>query len=185
MTIEGLDLLSSPETEAGSWPAQNNKERTMASVLNGLKDDLMDVKAWTRAGKAAVAGNVGVALATGINKIPYLKDQSPLVKNVAQGLGGLLLGVLAERFVGDAAAHGFIGGATGHALAKVENNYIQDSAKKGYLELGDLGAALTPEERAFLSGTAVETPLLDSVDMDAQSLTGITVETDDSLSFLG
>lgn len=148
MTIEGLFT----GTEAGE---ETDK---MASVLNSVMDDLMDTRAYMRLGKAALGGNAGLVLSAQIAKrlpMPKTMDAktSGALKAGVTGVLGIVLGVLSERYVGEAVACGFVGGAAGSALVALEKSYLPATVAAELGSLGDFadGSALTYEERAFLN----------------------------------
>lgn len=162
----------------GFFANGEKEERTMgASILNGFVDDLTDTKAWMNGAKAAVGGAVGRVtfplIFKGLDKvIPSVTAKMPaggLIRGAVQAVGGVLIGVLAERYVGETAAAGFIGGASGGVIGGLANKVLPANMR---LELGDVGDnALSPEERAFLNGTmnevAVESvPLLNEVGVE-------------------
>lgn len=172
MTIEGFfsDRTREKDTTMG------------ASFLNGIKDDLMDTKAWVRGAKSAAGGAVGrLAFGALFTHVPYVKDQSAMVKQIAQGLGGVLLGVLAERFVGESAAAGFIGGTSGSVLASLGNEGIGMLSAGAKLSLGQAEEGLSPAERAFLHSLPGER--LNEVAVETQNLLNeVAVETQSPLA---
>lgn len=158
----------------------------MASALNGLKDDMMDIDVWKRQGKATLGGYVGIHGLGMAVKLPYIRDQSPIVKGIAKGLFAILLGAATERYVGESFAAGFVGGAAGHAGSQIVNSFLPADYRA---ELGDYEnmSALTPDERQFLNDlpgenlneVSVETnPMLDEVSVEA--LQGAEEDDDDA-----
>lgn len=177
MTIEGFF--------AGTNSGEEND--TMASVLNGFMDDLQDTRAYMRMGKAALGGNVGLVVAAQIAKrlpTPAKMEAKTAgaLKAGATGVLGIVLGVLTERYLGEAAACGFVGGASGSALVALEKSYLPASitAELGSGSLGEDGSALTYEERAFLNGFGAQ-----DVNAEGYALAEVGVEDTYSLGEVG
>lgn len=175
MVIEGLSE-EKPKTRRG--------EPTMSSMLNGLKDDLMDTKAWMRGLKATAGGAAGRAVVNALfNHVPFvnaawIKDESmnKLAKRGAKTAVGLLAGVLLERYIGEPAAYGLIGGVSGAEVTgllqeQVVDRFLKDAAGKSMVNLSDISDGmdtLSPAERQFLNALPPED--LNEVQVESQNL---------------
>lgn len=137
MTIEGLH---GPE----------RKTKMARSVLYGLKEDLFDASKW-KDGLMAAGGGGAAILVTDLvlKRIPFERlsvEHASKLKSGAQALLGAALAILAEPYVGKAAAHGMAGGAGGLGFARLANEFLPAEFKAG---LGNFGQ-LTSDEQDFL-----------------------------------